>query len=55
MTIDKETQAVIIGLYRQGNKYEVIAMLTDVSVYEVDKIISEYLSKKNLNNVFSLN
>jgi len=54
-TIKEETQSVIIGLYRQGNKYEVISMLTDVSVYEVDKIISEYLSKKNLNNVFSLN
>jgi len=55
MIISNEIKSVVIGLYRQGNKYEIISMLTDVSVYEVDKIISEYLSKKNLNNVFSLN
>jgi len=50
MDVSDEIKSVIIGLYRQGNKYDVIAMLTDVSVYEVDKIISSYLLKKNLNN-----
>jgi len=50
MDVSDEIKSVIIGLYRQGNNYSVISMLTDVSVYEVDKIISSYLLKKNLNN-----
>jgi len=50
MDVSDEIKSVIVGLYRQGNKYDVISMLTDVSVYEVDKIISSYLLKKNLNN-----
>jgi len=54
MIVSNEIKSVIVGLWRQGNKYEVISMLTDVSVYEVDKIISEYLKKK-ISNVFSLN
>jgi len=49
MIIDENIKAVIIGLWRQGNKTEIISTFTGVSVFRVAKIIHDYQNglKKN--------
>jgi len=49
MIIDENIKAVIIGLWRQGNKTEIISTFTGVSMFRVDKIIYDYQKglKKN--------
>ena len=46
--ISKEEKAVIVGLWRQGNKIETIMWLTGIPYITIEKYINSYL--KNFTN-----
>ena len=54
MIIEENIKSVVIGLWRQGNTYETIATFTDLSIYEVDKIISQYQDKLKKNSIVDI-
>jgi len=40
--IDEYTKAVIISLWRNGNKVETIMWLLNIQYWKIDKIIEDY-------------
>ena len=54
MIIEENIKSVVIGLWRQGNTYETISTFTDLSIYEVDKIISQYQDKLKKNSIVDI-
>jgi len=49
MIIDENIKALVIGLWRQGNSNNKIALYSDLTEFQVEKIIEDYQNglKKN--------
>lgn len=54
MIINENIKALVIGLWRQGNSNNKIALYSDLTEFQVEKIISDYQNSLKKNSMIEM-